>query len=138
MSGFDEFYRAVTGAYSEDYWADDVSSYAKELLHQFTLDEWAVARSSWREFPRLGQVRFADVLSAAVPRHAAPILVEMIQATDGEVQEAAAESLRCLGDGSSPILVDPAVIDQVNELSQRATGIFAKTLPLLLQRLRAL
>lgn len=96
MTTFQELDAYLSKDFSEDYWADDASLYARELVKQLSSQDWNALKSCWKNRSKQWQVRFAEILDWGETRRAVSLLQQMIQVRDDELTLTAADSLRSL------------------------------------------
>ncbi len=96
MTTFQELDAYLSQDFSDDYWADDASLYARELVKQLTTEDWDALKSSWQNCSKQWQVRLAEILDWGETRRAVSLLQQMIQVRDDELTLTAADSLRSL------------------------------------------
>ena len=73
MTTFQELDTYLSQDFSEDYWADDASLYAPELVKQLTTEDWTALKSSWQNRSKQWQVRCAEILDWGEARQAVQI-----------------------------------------------------------------
>lgn len=136
MSRYAEFDEYLGKEYSVDYWSDDASSYAREMVADFTPADWDALEVEWREKPSQWQVYAAQVLPWGEHRRAVPVLLQMVETPDDEVVEAAADSLR----ETDLSVVEPAVLAQaeqrLRQLASARPGITARIIEQLLRQIQ--
>jgi tetratricopeptide (TPR) repeat protein len=97
MTTFQELDTYLSQDFSDDYWADDASLYACELVKQLTTEDWDALKFSWRNRSKHWQERCAEILDWGDARQAVPLLLEMIQVEDNDLTLTAADSLSSIG-----------------------------------------
>ena len=97
MTTFQELDAYLSQDFSDDYWADDASLYACELVKQLTTEDWDALKFSWRNRSKHWQERCAEILDWGDARQAVPLLLEMIQVEDNDLTLTAADSLSSIG-----------------------------------------
>ncbi|MFE1748581.1 hypothetical protein [Coleofasciculus sp. H7-2] len=97
MTIFQELDAYLSQNFSDDYWADDASLYACELVKQLTTEDWDALHASWQNRSKEWQVRCAEILDWGEVSQAVPLLLEMIREEDDELTLTAADSLRSIG-----------------------------------------
>lgn len=121
MTTFQELDTYLSQDFSDDYWADDASLYARELVKQLTLDDWNALKSSWQNRSKQWQVRFAEILDWGETPRAVSLLRQMIQVRDDELTLTAADSLRSLVGVVNPnLLVSKDVLKHLQAVAQTA------------------
>jgi hypothetical protein len=119
MTTFQELDAYLSQDFSDDYWSDDASLYARELVKQLTLDDWNAFKSSWQNRSKEWQIRCAEILDWGEALQAVPLLRQMIQVRDDELTLTAADSLRSLVgvvNPNSPVSKD--VLKHLQEIAQ--------------------
>lgn len=125
MTTFQELDAYLSQDFSDDYWADDASLYARELVKQLTTKDWNALKSSWQNRSKQWQVCLAEILDWGERRRAVSLLQQMIQVGDDELTLAAADSLRLLVGAVNPTLsVSKDVLEHLQAVAQ--TGNIAK------------
>lgn len=131
MTTFQQLDTYLSQDFPDDYWADDASIYAYELVKQLTTEDWNALKSSWQNRSKRWQVRCAEILDWGEARQVVPLLLEMIQGKDDELTLTAADSLRSIGLGelNLPVGVSEAarsadVLERLEAVAQ--TGNIAK------------
>ncbi len=118
MATFQELDAYLSKEFSEDYWADDASLYACELVKQLTTDDWNALKSSWRYRSKHWQERCAEIINWADVRYSVPLLLEMVQVDDDELTLTAADSLRSIGVGELDLSVGENVLERLQAVAQ--------------------
>jgi tetratricopeptide (TPR) repeat protein len=124
MTTFQELDTYLSQDFSEDYWADDASLYAPELVKQLTTEDWTALKSSWQNRSKQWQVRCAEILDWGEARQAVPLLLEMSRVGDDELTLTAADSLRSIGVAELDLPVSDDVLKRLQVVAQ--TGNIAK------------
>jgi tetratricopeptide (TPR) repeat protein len=124
MTTFQELDAYLIQDFSDDYWADDASLYACELLKQLTTEDWNTLKSSWENRSKQWQVRCAEILDWGDKPQAVPLLLEMIREGDDELTLTAADSLRSIGVAELDFPIDEDVLERLQAVAQ--TGNIAK------------
>src|SRR5260370_9619977 len=119
MDHFQEIDTLLAGDYSDDYWSDDVVLTARDLIVHFSPSDWVRLKSAWRSRPPKWQYRCAEVLSRESEGKAAPILLEMIEADDGELAITAADSLSATDADVSYSTLTPKARANLRELAKQ-------------------
>jgi hypothetical protein len=96
MTTFQELDAYLSQDFSDDYWSDDASLYAHELVKQLSTEDWKALKSCWQNRSKQWQVRFAEILDWGETRRAVSLLRQMIRVKDDELMLTAADSLRSL------------------------------------------
>ncbi|MEW5858861.1 MAG: hypothetical protein AB1861_15975 [Cyanobacteriota bacterium] len=117
MTTFQELDVYLSQDFSEDYWADDASLYARELVKQLTTGDWNTLHASWQNRSKEWQVRFAEVLDWGEARQAVPLLLEMIREEDDELTLTAADSLRSIGVAELDLPVGADVLSRLQAVA---------------------
>ncbi|HEY9633539.1 MAG TPA: hypothetical protein V6D14_09045 [Coleofasciculaceae cyanobacterium] len=122
MTTFQELDAYLSQDFSDDYWADDASLYARELVKQLTTEDWNALKSSWQNRSKEWQVRCAEILDWGEAIQAVPLLRQMIQVRDDELTLTAADSLRSLVGVVNPNLpVSKDVLKHLQAVAQTGT-----------------
>ncbi|HEY9710607.1 MAG TPA: hypothetical protein V6D48_20525 [Oculatellaceae cyanobacterium] len=124
MTTFQELDAYLSQDFSDDYWFDDASLYARELVKQLTTEDWNALKSSWQNRSKEWQVRCAEILDWGEARQAVPLLLEMIQVENDELTLTAADSLRSIGVVELDLPVGKDVLERLQTVAQ--TGSIAK------------
>ena len=124
MTTFQELDAYLSKDFSEDYWADDASLYARELVKQLTTQDWDALKSSWQNRSKEWQVRCAEIIDWGEARQAVPLLLEMIREEDDELTLTAADSLRSIGVAELDLPVGDDVLKRLQAVAQ--TGNLAR------------
>jgi hypothetical protein len=124
MTIFQELDAYLSQDFSDDYWADDASLYACELVKHLTTEDWNALKSSWQNRWRHWQVRCAEILDWGEAHQAVPLLLEMIQVGDDELTLTAADSLRSIGAAELDLPVGKDVLERLQAVAQ--TGNIAQ------------
>ncbi len=117
MTTFQELDAYLSQDFSDDYWADDASLYACDLVKQLTTDDWNALKSSWRNHSKQWQVRCAEILDWGDARQAVPLLLEMIREGDDELTLTAADSLRSIGVADLDLAISADVLSRLQALA---------------------
>lgn len=117
MTTFQELDVYLSQDFSEDYWADDASLYACELVKQLTTEDWNALYASWRNRSKQWQVRCAEILDWGEARQAVPLLLEMIQVKDDELTLTAADSLSSIGVAELDLPVGADVLSRLQAVA---------------------
>jgi hypothetical protein len=126
MTIFQELDAYLSQDFSDDYWADDASLYACELVKHLTTEDWNALKSSWQNRSKEWQVCCAEVLDWGEARQAVPLLLEMIQNGDDELTLTAADSLRSIGVAELDSSVGEDILERLQTVAQK--GSIAKRL----------
>jgi hypothetical protein len=118
MKIFQELDTYLSQDFSEDYWSDDASLYACELVKQLAMEDWNALKSSWQNRSKEWQVRCAEVLDWRGARQAVPLLLEMIQNGDDELTLTATDSLRSIGVAELELPVGGDVLERLQAVAQ--------------------
>ena len=97
MTTFQELDAYLSQKFSTDYWYNNASLYACELVKQLTTENWNAIHASWRNRSKQWQERCAEILDWGEARQAVPLLLEMIEVEDDELTLTAADSLSSIG-----------------------------------------
>jgi hypothetical protein len=131
MTIFQELDTYLSQDFSDDYWSDDASLYARKLVKQLTTEDWdalkssiALSRMNGQNRSKQWQVRCAEVLDWGEARQAVPLLLEMIREEDDELTLTAADSLRSIGVAELDLPVAKDVLERLQTVAQ--TGSIAK------------
>ncbi len=124
MTTFQELDAYLSQDFSEDYWADDASLYARKLVKQLTTEDWNALKSSWQNRSKEWQMRCAEILDWGEALQAVPLLLEMIREEDDELTLTAADSLRSIGVAELDLPVAKDVLERLQTVAQ--TGSIAK------------
>ncbi len=124
MTTFQELDAYLSQDFSDDYWADDASLYACELVKQLTPEDWNALQSSWQNRSKQWQVRCAEILDWGEASQAVPLLLEMIREGDDELTLTAADSLRSIGVAELDFPIDEDVLEPLQAVAQ--TGNITK------------
>jgi len=124
MTIFQELDAYLSQDFSDDYWYDDASLYACELVKQLTIEDWNALLSSWQNRSKQWQVRCAEILDWGEASQAVPLLLEMIREGDDELTLTAADSLRSIGVAELDLPVGEDVLERLQAVAQ--TGNIAK------------
>ena len=124
MTTFQKLDVYLSQDFSEDYWAEDASLYARELVKQLTTGDWNTLHASWQNRSKEWQVRFAEVLDWGEAHQAVPLLLEIIRDEDDELTLTAADSLRSIGVGELDLPVGKDVLERLQTVAQ--TGSIAQ------------
>lgn len=119
MTTFQELDVYLSQDFSEDYWADDASLYACELVKQLTTDDWNALHASWRNRSQQWQERCAEILDWGDARQAVPLLLEMIRVEDDELTLTAADSLSSIGVAELDLPVGADVLSRLQTVAQK-------------------
>ncbi len=117
MTTFQELDAYLSQDFSDDYWADDASLYACDLVKQLTTDDWNALKSSWRNHSKQWQERCAEILDWGDARQAVPLLLEMIQVEDDELTLTAADSLSSIGVAELDLPVSAGVLSRLEAVA---------------------
>jgi len=117
MTTFQELDAYLSQDFSDDYWADDASLYACDLVKQLTTDDWNVLHASWRNRSKQWQVRCAEILDWGDKPQAVPLLLEMIQVEDDELTLTAADSLSSIGVAELDLPVSEDVLSRLQAVA---------------------
>jgi tetratricopeptide (TPR) repeat protein len=117
MTTFQELDAYLSQDFSDDYWADDASLYACDLVKQLTTDDWNVLHASWRNRSKQWQERCAEILDWGDARQALPLLLEMIQVEDDELTLTAADSLSSIGIADLDLAISADVLSRLQALA---------------------
>jgi hypothetical protein len=117
MTIFQELDAYLSQDFSDDYWADDASLYACELVKQLTTEDWNALKSSWRNRSKQWQERCAEILDWGDARQAVPLLLEMIQVEDDELTLTAADSLSSIGVADLDLPVGADVLSRLQAVA---------------------
>jgi HEAT repeat protein len=135
--GFTAFDEHLATPFPVDHWEDDAITHAHEIVAGLTPADWAALDEAWAHRPPSWQARAAQVLSRGAPGYALPILVRMAASADGDVAEAAADSLRDFGSPEAPLVVPAALLERLERLAVERPGPVAMVLADLRRRVRA-
>ncbi len=125
MTTFQELDAYLSQDFSDDYWSDDASLYAHELVKQLSTEDWKALKSCWQNRSKQWQIRCAEILDWGEALQAVPLLRQMIQVRDDELTLTAADSLRSLVGVVNPNLpVSKDVLKHLQAVAQ--TGNIAK------------
>jgi hypothetical protein len=125
MTTFQELDAYLSQDFSDDYWSDDASLYAHELVKQLSTEDWNALKSCWQNRSKQWQIRCAEILDWGEALQAVPLLRQMIQVRDDELTLTAADSLRSLVGVVNPNLpVSKDVLKHLQAVAQ--TGNIAK------------
>jgi len=122
--------------FSMNYWADDAIDHAIELVQKMTNSDWNSIGSYWRHRPKTWQYRLAEILSEADPRHAVPLLIDMIQMPDDELAQEGANSLNALYSEDMAPRVDPKIVERLKSLARKRPTFDANVINELLKRIK--
>ena len=61
MTIFQELDTYLSQDFSDDYWSDDASLYARELVKQLTTEDWDALKFSWRNRSKHWQESCAEI-----------------------------------------------------------------------------
>lgn len=111
----------LTQNFSDDYWADEASLYACELVKQLTTEDWDALKSSWQNRSKQWQVRCAEILDWGQTRQAVPLLLEMIQTGDDELTVTAADSLRSIGVAELGLSIGNDVLELLQVVAHKSS-----------------
>ena len=136
MTVFQELDTYLGQEFSADYWSDEAILYAYALVQKMTSTDWEAFRASWRLRPKEWQYRCAEILSQANPQQAVPVLLDMLQTSDGELAVAAADALRALHVGEHNAPMSPKVVERLQALTKEYPGLVAQTVNELLKCLQ--
>ena len=125
MTTFQELDAYLSQDFSDDFWSDDASLYARDLVQQLSTEDWNAFKSSWQNRSKEWQIRCAEILDWGEALQAVPLLRQMIQVRDDELTLTAADSLRSLVGGVNPNFpVSTDVLEHLQAVAQ--TGNIAK------------
>ncbi|MBD1832149.1 hypothetical protein H6F61_05475 [Cyanobacteria bacterium FACHB-472] len=119
MTTFQELDVYLSQDFSEDYWADDASLYARELVKQLTTEDWNALKSSWQNRSKDWQVRCAEILDWGEAHQTVPLLLEIIRDEDDELTLTAADSLRSIGVAELDLPVGKDVLERLQTVAQK-------------------
>lgn len=117
MTIFQELDTYLSQDFSDDYWSDDASLYACELVKQLTTEDWNALHASWRNRSKQWQERCAEILDWGDARQAVPLLLEMIQVEDDELTLTAADSLSSIGVAELDLPVGADVLSRLQAVA---------------------
>lgn len=117
MTTFQELDTYLSQDFSDDYWSDDASLYACELVKQLTTEDWDALKSSWRNRSKHWQERCAEILDWGDARQAVSLLLEMIQVEDDELTLTAADSLSSIGVAELDLPVGADVLSRLQAVA---------------------
>ncbi len=121
MTTFQELDAYLSQDFSEDYWADDASLYARELVKQLTTEDWNALKSSWQNRSKEWQMRCAEILDWGEARQVVPLLLEMIQVENDELTLTVADSLRSIGVVELDLSVGKDVLERLQTVAQTSS-----------------
>ena len=125
MTTFQELDAYLSQDFSDDFWSDDASLYARDLVQQLSTEDWNAFKSSWQNRSKEWQIRCAEILDWGEALQAVPLLRQMIQVRDDELTLTAADSLRSLVGVVNPNLpVSKDVLEHLQAVAQ--TGNIAR------------
>jgi hypothetical protein len=96
MTHFDELNEYLAGEFTADYWYDEASEEAQEIVKEFRPEDWDRLGREWRQRSPEWQSRCAYALHGANSRQAAPILREMLLSSDQKVALTSVDALLTL------------------------------------------
>lgn len=117
MTIFQDLDTYLSQDFSDDYWADDASLYACELVKQLTTEDWNALHASWQNHSKHWQERCAEILDWGDARQAVPLLLEMIQVEDDELTLTAADSLSSIGVAELELPVGADVLSRLQAVA---------------------
>jgi hypothetical protein len=121
MTTFQELDAYLSQNFSDDYWSDDASLYARELVKQLTTEDWNALKSSWQNRSKEWQMRCAEILDWGEALQAVPLLLEMIQVENDDLTLTAADSLRSIGVVELDLPVGKDVLERLQMVAQTSS-----------------
>ncbi len=119
--------------YSVDYWSDDVILYAHTLIGPLTSDDWDALNRIWRQKPLQWQRYLAQILPHGELRYALPLMIQMLDAADGELLVTVADGLRDLDRQQVAGALDQGHRTRLAALAKTRSTLEARTIHRLLQ-----
>ncbi|EJG4231337.1 hypothetical protein NRP46_001793 [Listeria monocytogenes] len=132
---FDELNKILSEDSSEDSWYDDGCIYAKELLGNFTDDDWEKLMTTIKSKNDKYKIRLAYSVEEDTGMNGFNLLLELLD-EDDEVAEYAIDSLRSF-DGEpyrNLIISDKSIIDKAENLLKNASLPVKRILEMFLQQ----
>lgn len=101
---FERFDQYLNKAFSDNYWSDEGISICADMVESFEAQDWEALRHALHIRSHRWSMRCAEVLGEAPANLALPALLELAQSGNGDVLEAALDSLNTLSDSDQDLL----------------------------------
>jgi hypothetical protein len=123
MTPFDEFDEFLATHEPDDSWGDDGVLTAMKLIETFGPDDWIAFQEQWGSRPEMWQGMAAYALGDPFEK-SCPLLLDMIQRGERNVQVQACDILRTLLQSRAGLLVVGDEIKAVvNRICETSTGL---------------